>query len=256
MPNEQLDIVFTAPHPDDIEISAGGTVAKLVKLGYRVGLIHMTDGEPTPRGTRRRRLKEMEKAAGVLGAQVVETLDLPNRVLMDEPEARYALATVLRRYRPRVLVGMAGRTPSASPDHYQGQLITEGARFYAQLTKWEDRFDGTEPWRIDHLVYRPVRIAAEITQWHSRFVVDITDTIDRKIEAIRCYESQFTPERFAMVEHFVRSTAGVEGTAVGVHHGELFALPRPLGVTDMVALLGDWKVPPPFEPAAGPAQQS
>ena len=162
-----------------------------------------------------------------------------------------ALATVLRRYRPKILVTMAGRTPSASPDHYQGQLIAEAARFYAQLTKWDDRFEGTQPFRIDHLVYRPVRIAAEITQWHSQFVVDITDTMDQKIEAIRCYESQFDKQRFARLEHYVRHTAGAEGIGVGVRYGELYALPRPLGVTDMVSLLGDWDIPPPFRTRSG-----
>ncbi len=243
---EQLDIIFTSPHPDDIEIGMGGAVAKLVKLGYRVGLVHLTNGEPTPRGTVDTRLKEMRAAADVLGVAVCEMLDLPNRVLMDGPEPRYALASALRKYRPRILVTMAGRTPSASPDHYQSQLIAEAARFYSQLTKWNDRFAGTEPWRMDHLVYRPVGIAAEITHWHSQFVVDISDTLDQKIEAVKCYKSQFDGDRFEGLEHYLRSSAGVEGGAIGVRYGERYALPRPIGVTDMVAMLGDWKIPPPW----------
>jgi len=251
----QLDIVFTAPHPDDLEIGMGGAIAKLVKLGYRVGMVHMTTGEPTPRGTRETRMKEMNAAAEVLGVQACEMLDLPNRVLMDGPEARYAVATALRRFRPRILVGMAGRTPGASPDHYQAQLITEASRFYAQLTKWDERFDGTEPFRVDHLVYRPVRIAAEVTHWHGQFVVDISDTIDQKIEAIRCYRSQFDGKRLEGLEHWIRSHAGVEGSLAGYRYGELYALPRPLGVTDMVAALGDWQIPPPFDARFTAAQQ-
>jgi len=256
MARQELDIVFTAPHPDDLEIGMGGTIAKVVKLGYRVGMLHMTDGEPTPRGTPETRRKEMQAAAEVLRVQVCEMLDLPNRVLMDGPQARYAVATVLRRYRPRILVAMAGRTPSASPDHYQSQLIAEAARFYSQLTKWNDRFDGTEPFRVDHLVYRPVRFAAEITHWHSQFVVDITDTIDQKLDAVRCYRSQFDGERLVGIEHYITSWAGVEGASVGVRYGETYALPRPLGVTDIVALLGDWQIPPPFKqtPRARDAQ--
>lgn len=246
MADQRLDVIFTAPHPDDIEIGMGGAVAKLVKLGYRVGMIHMTNGEPTPRGTPEIRKKEMEAAAEVLGVQVMEMLGIPNRVLMDGPEARYKVATVLRKYRPRILVGMAGRTPSASPDHYQAQLITEASRFYSQLTKWDERFDGTEPFRVDHLVYKPVLIAAEITHFHTRFVVDISDTIEQKIEAIRCYQSQFDEKRAAGLEHYVRSGAGVEGASIGVRYGELYALPRPLGVQDMVSLLGKWQIPPPF----------
>ncbi len=247
MNDQSLDIVFTAPHPDDLEILMGGTIAKMVKLGYRVGMLHMTNGEPTPRGTPEIRMKEMKAASEVLGVQVCDMLGLPNRVLMDGPEARYAVATALRKYRPKILVGLAGRTPAASPDHHQAHLITEASRFYAQLTKWDERFDGTEPFRIDHLVYRPTRIAAEIPHWHTQFVVDISDTMDQKLEAIRCYQSQFDDKRRAGLEHFICSGAGVEGSSIGVKYGELYALPRPLGVTDMVSLLGDWQVPPPFK---------
>jgi len=247
MPDDRLDIVFTAPHPDDLEIGMGGTIARMVKLGYSVGMIHLTNGEPTPRGTPEARKVEMEAAGKILGAHVIEMLGLPNRVLFDGPEARYALATALRRHRPRIMVCMAGRTPAASPDHYQSQLIAEAARFYSQFTKWNDRFAGTEPFRVDHLVYRPVPTSAEITHWPTRFVVDISETIEQKIEAIRCYESQFDRERIATLEHYVRSIAGAEGVSVGVRYGELYALPRPLGVTDVVSLLGDWQIPPPFK---------
>jgi len=244
---DRADIVFTAPHPDDLEIGSGGAIAKLVKQGYQVAMVHMTNGEPTPRGTPETRDREMHAAAEVLGVKLVEMLSLPNPTLMDGPEARYALATALRKYRPRILVGMAGRTPAASPDHYQGQLITEAARFYSQLTKWNDRFAGTEPFRVDHLVYRPTRIAAEVTHFHTTFVVDISETLEQKIEAVRCYRSQFDGQRFAWLEHYLRSGAGIEGASVGVRYGETYALPRPLGITDMVSLFGDWPVPPPFE---------
>ena len=88
MADAQLDIVFTAPHPDDLEIGMGGTIAKMVQLGYRVGMIHMTTGEPTPRGTPETREKERRAAAEVLGVQVCDMLGLPNRELMDSPAAR------------------------------------------------------------------------------------------------------------------------------------------------------------------------
>ncbi len=243
---EKLDIVFTAPHPDDLEIGCGGTIAKLVKLGYRVGMIHLTTGEPTPRGSLETRAAESAEAARTLGVSVCETIGLTNRELMDGPPARYALASVIRRFRPRILVGMAGRTVAASPDHYQSQLVTEASRFYSQLTKWDDRFDGTEPHRVDHLWYRPVSRSAE-TQWFpATFVVDITDTIDQKIAAIRCYESQFTGQRRDMLEHYVRSNAGHEGGAAGFRYGELYALPRPLGVEDPMPLFKDWGFPSPL----------
>ncbi|MCC7293491.1 MAG: PIG-L family deacetylase [Phycisphaerales bacterium] len=241
-----LDILFTAPHPDDIEIGMGGTVARLVKQGYRVGLLHMTSGEPTPRGTPETRARESAAAAEMLGVTLCRTLDLPNRMLMDGPEARFAVAAVVRRHRPKIMVVMAGRTPAASPDHWQGQLIGEAARFYAQLTKWDERFAGTPPFRVDHLVYRPVPGAAEITHWPARFVVDISETLEQKLAAVRCYASQFDGERLERVLHYIRSTAGAEGSLIGVPYGELYALPRPLAVPDMVQALGEWKLPPPF----------
>lgn len=253
MSEQSLDVVFTAPHPDDLEIGMGGTIAKLVRQGYRVGMLHMTDGEPTPRGEVATRMKEMHAAGEVLGVAVCETLGLTNRVLMDGPDARYVLATALRKYRPKIVFSMAGRTPSASPDHYQAQLITEAARFYSQLTKWDDRFEGTEPWRMDHLVYRPMVFSAEITHWPSRFVVDITDTLEIKLEAVRCYKSQFDEKRIVGLEHYIRSMAGTEGISGGVRDGEIYALPRTPVVQDVVSFLGDWKIPPPFSTKPRPA---
>ncbi len=245
--SNRLDIVFAAAHPDDLEITCGGAIAKLVKLGHRVGLIHMTDGEPTPLGTPEKRRQELFAAADILGVAVCEVVGLPNRVLMDGPEARYALATVVRKYRPPILVGIAGRTVAASPDHYQTQLITEAARFYSQLTKWNDRFDGTEPHRVDHLILRPAPMAAERPAMPAQFVMDVSETMDQKLAAIRCYESQFPPERFERLEHYVRSVGGAEGAACGYRYGELYAVPRPIGVQDMTSLFGAWPVPTPIE---------
>ncbi len=245
---EQLDIVFTAPHPDDLEITCGGTIAKLVKQGHRVGMIHMTNGEPTPLGDPETRLKEMRAAADILGVQVCEMLGIPNRVLMDGPEARFIVASALRKYRPRILVGIAGRTVAASPDHYQAQLITEATRFYSQLTKWNDRFDNTEPHAIEHLIYRPLVRSAETQHFPAQFVVDVSDVIEQKIAAVACYHSQFPPERFERMRHYMLSLAGYEGGMCGYNYGELFALPRPLGVSDMATLFEKWPVPSPIDP--------
>jgi LmbE family N-acetylglucosaminyl deacetylase len=256
MTDKALDIIFAAPHPDDLEIGCGGTIALLASQGHRVGMVHLTSGEPTPRGTPELRMAEAQKAAEVLGAAHMEVLPLPNRELMDGPPARYALATVLRRYRPKVLVGLAGRTPAASPDHYQGQLITEGARFYSQLTKWDERFAGTPPHRMDHLVYRPIPLAAEPHRFPATFVVDITSTVDKKLAAIQCYASQFDGERFERLKHYVLSTAATEGAQCGYRYGELYTLPRPVGTKDMLALLTPWEVPPPFKPSPATAPEA
>ncbi len=230
----KLDVLFVMPHPDDIEITCGGTIAKLVKLGHKVGILHMTDGEPTPRGDLETRRRELAEASAILGVQHVQTLHLTNRELMDGPPARYAVATVLRRHKPQIVVGMWGRTPGASPDHYQGQLIVEAARFYAQLTKWDDRFDGTTPYRVDWLWYRPVVISAELGHWHSTFVIDTSDVIEQKIAAISCYKSQFDERRLAGLLHRIRAVDAAEGGRCGFMYGELFALPHPTPMIDPV----------------------
>lgn len=243
----ELDIIFTAPHPDDIEIGCGGAVAKLVKQGHRVGIVHMTTGEPTPLGNPQTRMKEMRAASEVLGVAVCEMIGLPNRVLMDGPEARFALASVVRKYRPRILVSFAGRTVAASPDHYQAQLITEATRFYSQLTKWDERFNGTEPHRVDHLLYRPVGRGAETELFSAKLVVDITETIEKKLAAVACYKSQFPPERFERLKHYLLSRAGTEGASCGFEYGELYAVPRPIGVSDLTTPFGPWPLPSPIE---------
>lgn len=234
MPDASLDVIFTMPHPDDLEITCGGTIAKLVKQGHRVGVVHMTDGEPTPRGTRETRMKEMREAADILGVQHVEVLGLTNRELMDSPAARYAVATTFRRHKARIVVGMWGRTPDASPDHYQGQLILEASRFYSQLTKWNDRFAGTEPHRVDWLWYRPSSIAAEGAHFASTFIVDTSDVYEQKIAAISCYKSQFDDQRLARLLHRVRAIDAAEGGRCGFEFGELFAVPHPMPLADPV----------------------
>jgi bacillithiol biosynthesis deacetylase BshB1 len=234
MSTETLDIVFAMPHPDDVEITCGGAIAKFVSLGYKVGIVHITNGEPTPRGTPETRTAETAAAAEILGVAKVITLPLTNRELMDGPPARYAVATVLRRYKAPIVVSMAGRTPGASPDHYQAELIVEGARFYSQLTKWDDRFDNTPPHRVDWQWYRPIGFSALQFPWPATFVVDISSVYEKKLAAIACYKSQFDQERLKKLMHRLRAQDAAEGGRVGAEYGELFALPHPVNLSDPV----------------------
>ncbi|MFN4258466.1 MAG: PIG-L family deacetylase [Gemmataceae bacterium] len=247
-PNDPLDIVAVGIHPDDLEIICGGTLALLAKQGYRVGLVDLTTGEPTPRGTEEQRRQEAEAARHTLGVQLRLNLNLPNRELFDNPAARYALGTVLRRHQPRVLILCAGRTPAASPDHHQGHMIGEAARFYSQLTKWDDRFAHTPPHRVPHLVYAPFPFEAEQRLWHGTFVIDIAETFEQKLAAVRCYQSQFDDERFAKVRHFLTGHNIYHGSRCGFAYGELFALPHPVGARDLFTLaLGGQGSPAPVQ---------
>ena len=234
---DRLDVVAVAPHPDDLEILCGGTLAKLVKQGYKVGMIDLTSGEPTPRGSLETRAAEAEAARVELSVPVRINLALPNRVLMDCPENRFVLATAFRRLRPTVVITAAGRTPAASPDHYQGHLLAEASRFYSQLTKWDERFDGTAPYRVPFLVYALFPNDAEVRHWHATFVIDVTDTFEQKLEAIRCYRSQFDENRFDRVKHIITAHNAVHGSRCGFTYGELFALPQPVGGEDLLSLV-------------------
>src|SRR5262245_54279061 len=123
---EPLDLLAVGAHPDDVEIACGGTLARLVRLGYHVGIVDLTDGEPTPRSPSPAvRLAESRRAAEILGVPIRETLNLTNRRLFDCFETRLTLAKVIRRLRPRVVLGLSGKTTLASPDHYQAMLITD-----------------------------------------------------------------------------------------------------------------------------------
>src|SRR5436305_15154439 len=121
----ELDLIAVGAHPDDVEIACGGTLARLARRGYAVGIVDLTDGEPTPHSPGPDvRLAEAERAGAVLGVSVRVNLNLPNRRLFDTFEARLALAKVFRRHRPKVVLGFGGKTVLASPDHYQAMLIT------------------------------------------------------------------------------------------------------------------------------------
>ena len=122
MNDPQLDVLAVGAHPDDMEIACGGTLARLAQQGYRVGIVDLTDGEPTPGSAGPEvRLAEARRAAEVLGMVYRRTLDLPNRRLFDTFETRVALAKELRRHRPRLVIGLGGKTSTASPDHYQAR---------------------------------------------------------------------------------------------------------------------------------------
>ncbi len=236
----QLDVIAVGAHPDDVEIACGGTLASLADRGYQVGIIDLTDGEPTPGSPDpETRLEEARKAADVLGARRV-TLDLPNRRLFDCFEARLALAKEFRKYRPRIVIGFGDKTPMASPDHWQAMLITDAAVFYSRLCKWPEHFDSLPEHVISaqlyyRLAFEPLAIDSPL----ARFTVDITETLERKIASIRCYQTQFPPPKeyvFDRVESMARTT----GAEAGVGAGELFFTTRPLVSQDLITtVLGD-----------------
>lgn len=234
-PYPRLDVIAVGAHPDDVEIACGGALAKLVKQGYKVGIIDLTDGEPTPKSPGPEvRLVEAQRAAETLGVHRRVTLDLPNRRLFDCFEARVALAKEFRKYRPQVVIGFGDKTPLASPDHWQAMLITDAAVFYSRLTKWDDHFDDLPVHAISAQLY--FRLAFEpqtLAGFPSHFTVDIADTLETKIASIQCYETQFPAEK-AYVFDRIRGAAMLAGAASGFQAGEVFVSARPIGTTDLM----------------------
>ncbi|MEX2114898.1 MAG: PIG-L family deacetylase [Pirellulales bacterium] len=234
----QLDVIAVGAHPDDVEIACGGTLAMLVRQGYQVGIIDLTDGEPTPGSPGPEvRLAEAQRAAEVLGVHVRIQLNLPNRRLFDTFEARVALGKELRKYRPRLVLGFGEKTPLASPDHWQAMQITDAGVFYARLTKWDEHFDNLPVHTVAAQLYYSLGFGSlELPHSAGHLVVDIGETLETKIESIRCYATQF-PQQKEFIYDKVRAAAIHDGMAAGYNAGELFASPRTLGTRDLVHFL-------------------
>lgn len=237
---EQLDVIAVGAHPDDVEIGVGGTVAKLAQLGYRVGIIDLTDGEPTPGSPGpEERLAEAQAAASILGAHVRVTLDLPNRRLFDTYEARVKLAIEFRRYRPRLVIGLGEKTPLASPDHWQAMQITDAAVFYSRLTKWDVDFTNLPPHSIGAQLYYTLESHRTTPmEGATHLVVDISDTLEAKLAAVRCYKTQF-PAGKQYIFPRIEAIASQLGHAAGFAAGELLVSPRTLGTADLMRTLFD-----------------
>ncbi|MBS0210462.1 MAG: PIG-L family deacetylase [Planctomycetes bacterium] len=235
---KSLDVIAVGAHPDDVEIACGGTLARLVKQGYRVGIIDLTDGEPTPLSPGPHvRLAEAESARVALGVHVRVQLNLNNRRLFDTFEARVALGKEIRRYRPKLVLGFGEKTPLASPDHWQAMQITDAAVFYSRLSKWDEHFEGLEVHAVPMQLYYTLQLQSlELPHGAGHFVADIGEELDQKLAAIRCYETQFPPNK-AHVFDRVRAAAMHFGMAAGYRAGELFTTPRTLGSKNIMRTL-------------------
>ena len=231
----ELDFLAVGAHPDDVEIACGGTLARLTRKGYKVGIVDLTDGEPTPGSPGPDvRLAEAEQAAQILGVVTRINLNLPNRRLFDGFEARVALAKVFRRLKPKVVVGFGGKTVMASPDHYQAMLITDAAVFYSRLTKWDEYFDGLPTHTITNQLSFPIAFhGLDLPEASGYVIADISSTLDVKIEAVRCYQTQFPPTK-ASVFRAVETMNRYHGITAGFDAGELFLTYRSVGVDDLM----------------------
>jgi bacillithiol biosynthesis deacetylase BshB1 len=224
-----LDYLVIAPHPDDAELGAGGAILLLKAQGAAVGVLDLTDGEPTPHGSPELRRAETDAATAILGLDWRGNLGLTNRALVADLDARRRLAEVIRQLRPRYL--LAPYWEDAHPDHVAASALVDAARFWAKLTKTTMAGAPHYPQRI--LYYFSVHL-----RLHPRpsFVLDVTPYHERKLQAVACYQSQFVtgrPTTPPTLLDDLRDRARYWGWAIGAGYGEPFVCREEIGLRSL-----------------------
>jgi bacillithiol biosynthesis deacetylase BshB1 len=224
-----LDYLVIAPHPDDAELGVGGTVLLLRAQGARVGVLDLTNGEPTPHGSPEIRNRETAAATAVLELDWRGNLGLPNRSLVADLESRRRLAGILRQVRPRFL--FAPYWDDAHPDHVAASALVDAARFWAKLTKTDLPGEPHFPQRIIYYFSVHLRL-------HPRpsFVMDITPYLEKKMQALACYHSQFIqgrPTTPPTLLDDLRDRARYWGWAIGTGYGEPFVCREEIGLRSL-----------------------
>jgi N-acetylglucosamine malate deacetylase 1 len=234
----RLDALAIGAHPDDVELGCGGTLAKLVSLGYRVGVLDMARGEMGTRGSAEIRAREASGAAKELNLAVRDNLDLPDGHIWLNEESRVKMARKIRLYRPRVVFTHYWEDPH--PDHvHTCQIVREGAHV-AGLAKYdvESGLERFRPHAIAHFMFPRTAVPT--------FVVDITEFAEQKHRAILCYRSQlYDPsskelETNLSGEGFLRRVEARQrfyGSLIAVDHAEAFIVREALNIHDPIELL-------------------
>jgi bacillithiol biosynthesis deacetylase BshB1 len=177
-----VDLLAFGPHPDDLEIGIGGTLAKHAALGHTVGLCDLTRGEMSSNGTPEERVREAEAARKILGAAWRENLGLPDRAIGSSPDHIRALVELIRRVRPRVVA--IPYWSDRHPDHQSSFEVLRDAVFNAKLKRYAAAGD---PWQPEWVCHYFINDAGPVS-----FVIDVSDHYDAKRQALACYISQFS----------------------------------------------------------------
>ena len=228
-----LDMLVIAPHPDDAELGAGGAIIKMIEKGWRVGVLDLTNGEPTPFGSIEIRQAETQMATQIMGLKWRFNLGLPNRSLEPNLNARALLANLFRTVRPKWL--FAPFWIDAHPDHLAATELIEAARFWSKLTKCELEGEPYHPERVFHYYCVHLKHVAQ-----PAFVLDISDQFEKKMEAIAAFKSQFVVGREHVEPSFlerVRDEAAYWGKMIGRRYGEPFTCREPVALSDLSSLI-------------------
>ena len=234
LPNisQPLDVLVVAPHPDDAELGMGGAICKLIQQGRRVGIVDLTNGEPTPFGSTEIRARETAAATTALGIQWRYNLGMKNRFLEPSLENRHRLASLFRLVRPRWV--FAPYWSDAHPDHTAATELVEAARFWSKLTKSELAGQPFHPERIYYYFCIHLKLVPQ-----PAFILDITEHWPAKAASIEAYQSQFVtgrPTEPPSVVERLREDAAFWGKAIGVRYGEPFASKEPIGMKSLDSL--------------------
>ena len=229
----QLDALVIAPHPDDAELGMGGGILRMLSEGKRVGVLDLTNGEPTPHGSPEIRAAETAAATKTLGLTWRANLGLTNRSLEATLEARHQLAAVIRQTKPRWL--FAPYWEDAHPDHVAATQLVEAARFWSKLSKCDIPGDRHHPERIYNYYCVHLKMAPQ-----PAFVMDITEFWEKKLASILAYQSQFVVGREDLDPSFeerLRNEAAYWGQSIGVKFGEPYTCREPIGMNSFGALI-------------------
>ncbi len=236
-----VDVLAIGSHPDDLELSCGGTIAKLVKEGHPVAMADATQGELGTRGTKEIRAQEAEQAAKTLGAVTRRNLAIPDGSVEVNQENLERVVTLIRELQPKIL--LIPHSIDRHPDHFHTHHLCKEAWFYSGLVKMETHLKGKS-----QTAFRPDNYF-EFMQWYEfqpSFIVDITDTWETKLEAIRAHGSQFhnptskepetrlsRPEFLELVEIRARNY----GRRIGTKYAEPFFSYIPIGIKSILDLV-------------------
>lgn len=229
---KSVDYLVVAAHPDDAEISVGGIITTLVASGASVGILDLTDGEPTPFGSPEIRAHETANATEVLGITWRGNLNLPNRSLQNTIDAREKLATIFRLSRPKVL--LTHHPVDAHPDHVAASFMVDGARFWAKLTKTQMEGDPWYPPVLLHFFSIHLKAMPK-----PKVVLNVSEHFNTKLKALRCYHSQLVAGRSANpitpLEE-IEAMGLAWGRTIRAKYGEPLDSPEEIGLLSLTSV--------------------
>ena len=231
-----VDILAIAAHRDDVELTCAGTLIKAAKQGRKTAVVDLTAGEMGTKGDARSRAAEAEKAAAIMKLSARENLGLPDAGIVNTPETRELVARVIRKFRPRVVISPARQ--GRHPDHRATAELVRDACFIAGLAKVAPDVPKHRPLKVVHCI--SFRQDFE----KPTFVVDISAEFDQKLEAIRCFETQFSGATQAgevypngePLYDAIRHYSAYYGSMIRTRYGEPFFTTETVRVDDIAAL--------------------